>query len=505
MFKYERCIQMIQVARKRLSPSDASYARKIQELSRLECAAREAQLEADRARRARVDPLAKLPLELLVEICKIAIDDMDVERPSHFAVVLGSVCRSLRELVHQTPYFWQSLALSDRFLARKSAFWLDRLAERPLYSLNLVDIGLASLPRLKSFLAATRPASWKHLRIQGSDGGAYEVYKIVQTLEMRLHSFSVVCPPQVSETTSIGVYDPNTILEHIAPASESQPPGYCMRGISLHVGTIKMSCAALTHITHLELCMNKLVSSQSEPLFYVLRAVPNLHSLVLRPHNVFANNQHPDLPILPDLQNTPVLRLESLQVLRIGTIGPLQSLTTLQFPNLQVLDLAQLPNTKPPAILLGYLVDASPDDRPPIREIRLTRVAIRPPLLKRVLETFSDTLESLEVSSCSALDQDVLESLSRPTPTNNLLCPRLCDVNFSGTDELRAGSLVRLIKARLEGAPGSPRAIRNVIVDACPNIDAEALPWIRANVTGTLSCVYKTRVEAKARRRDRYI
>ncbi|KAG8710760.1 hypothetical protein FRC11_004164 [Ceratobasidium sp. 423] len=411
---------------------------------------------------------------------------MDAEHPrgaSHFAVTLGSVCRSLREMVHSTPWFWQCLTISERYFSRKSSFWLDRLDGQPLYSLSLVGIGLTDPVKLGTFLEATGPGSWRHLSIAGPGLHAQGVFELVQSLGLRLYSLGIKTPPDGGMQPT-RPYDPSDLLSLFAPS----PVPQCTRKLVLHIGTLSMSCATLPHITHLDLCFNKLISSQLEPLFYILRTAPGLRSLIIRPANVFVNNQHPDLPPLPDFKDLPVLRLENLEELRISTIGPLQSLTTLQFPKLQVLDFQQLPVSKP-AILLRYLTDCDPSDKPPLRELRLSRVAMHAPLLLSLLTTFHETLEILEVSYCSALPPDVFSTLS---------FPKLRDVNFSGTDELRASELVKMVKH------GQGR-IRNVVVDACPNVDAEALPWLRANVSGTLSCVYKTRVEAKGRRRDRFL
>lgn len=514
LHKYDRCLQMLEAARKRLNPAEASYQRRIEDLAQLEISAREELVKAEERRRARVDPLGKLPVEILVEICKLVINDSDLElgprRVFHFAVALGAVCRSLRELVHSTPSLWQTIALSDRYLGRKAAFWLDRLDGQPLYSVTLFDIGLASIPKLQKFLAATRPESWKHLYIEDSDTAACELYRILQSYHMQLYSFNIKCPPQVSDTPSAGIYDPEDILKYIAPVPETQEPGTFTRSMSLHVGSVNVTCATLPYITHLELCVNRFSSFQTEPLFYLLHAAPNLRSLTIRAQHTFISTQHMSSTPIPDPKDTPVLRLPSLEVLRLGTIGPVQPSIILQLPNLQVLDLQQLSISKPP-VLLKYLIDCAPEDRPPIRELRINRTNIVPDRLKQALRAFSDTLESLEFTHCSAIEQDIYESLSRPMDgaSGPLLCPRLRDINFSGTDDLRAGPLVRMIKARSPSAnaghPDPPTPIRNLIIDSCPNVDAEALPWMRANVTGNVSCVYKTRAEAKGRRRDRYL
>ncbi|CAE6367491.1 unnamed protein product [Rhizoctonia solani] len=483
--KHDRAVQMVEAARKRLNPSDAGYQKRIEELARVEQSAREAEVR----RRAHVDPLRKLPLELLVDICRSVVQDTDLEHPrgaAHFAVTLGSVCKSLREMVHSVPWFWQSLSISENQFGKKSAFWLERLAGQGLYSLSLVDVSSSVAPKLWKFVEATRPGSWKHLTIIGMDAFGYGVLDALRHQHLQLHSLSFRPGsfPSYAAHSNVEICDPDKIISLFSPISYSSS----VRKLVLHVGTLSMSCATLPHITHLDLSFNKLVSSQLEPLFYFLRTVPNLRSLIVRPANVFVNSQHPDLPPLPDFKDLAVLRLENLEELRISTIGPLQSLTTLVFPKLQILDLQQLPVSKP-AVLLRYLTDCDPSDRPPLRVLRVSRVAMHPPLLLSLLATFHETLEMLEVSYCSALPPDLFSTL---------VFPKLRDVNFSGTDELRASELIKMVK----NGQGN---IRNIIVDSCPGVDSEALPWLRANVSGSVSCIYRTRVEAKARRRDRFL
>ncbi|CCO35410.1 hypothetical protein BN14_09528 [Rhizoctonia solani AG-1 IB] len=478
---------MVEAARKRLNPSDAGYPKRIEELARIEQSAR----EAEARRRAHVDPLRKLPLELLVDICRLVVQDTDLEHPrgaAHFAVTLGSVCKSLREMVHSVPWFWQSLSISERHFTKKGAFWLDRLSGQGLYSLSLVDLSSGMAPKLWKFIEAARPDSWKHLSIIGMDAFGYDILDAMRHQHLRLHSLSFRpgTPPNYVNHSNVETCDPDKIIPLFSPLSVSDPSS--TRKLTLHVGTMSMSCATLPHITHLDLSFNKLVSSQLEPLFYFLRTVPNLRSLIVRPANVLVNSQHPDLPPLPDFKDLPVLRLENLEELRISTIGPLQSLTTLVFPKLQVLDLQQLTLAKP-AIILRYLTECDPSDRPPLRVLRLCRVGMHPPLLLSFLTTFNESLEALEVSYCSALP---------PNLFSMVVFPKLRDVNFSGTDEVRASELIKMVK----NGRGN---IRNIIVDGCPGVDSETLPWLRANVSGGVSCVYRTRGEAKARRRDMFL
>ncbi|KAF8606742.1 hypothetical protein BDV93DRAFT_325803 [Ceratobasidium sp. AG-I] len=505
--KYDRCLKMLGEARKRLKESDTSYARRIDELTEMESEAREGLQTLETRRRSAVDPLQRLPLELLVEICRITVDELDDEAgprgASHFAVVLGSVCQSLRSLVHGTPVLWQCVVLSEKKLGRKSAFWLERLSGQALHSVAVVDFTRQSIPRLIETLAVTRPDVWRNLHIEGGAIEAHTLYHALRSLYFRVHSFSVKCPPATAlPIRTTYAFDVEEVARVLSPVLETQKPGTYARRIALNVQAITTSYQPLPYVTHLELSMNLHASPQSEILVHTLHAMPGLRTLVFKPHNLFTH-QHPRGTIPLDV---PLLRLEHLEVLRSSIIGTMR---TLQLPKLKTLDLQHWT----PAsvnILLYSIVECSPEERPAIREIRLNRLFIAAQDLKLVLQTFTNTLESLEISKSNQLDSSILESLSRPIDGADgpLLCPRLRDVNFTGTDELKAGPLVRLIKARLPPTPDTggtalPERIRHITIDSCPGVEADALPWMRANVTGTVSCVYNTRAEARRRPRDR--
>ncbi|KAG8688172.1 hypothetical protein FRC08_011588 [Ceratobasidium sp. 394] len=421
---------------------------------------------------------------------------------SHFAVVLGSVCQSLRALVHRTPSLWQSVTFTKRQFARKSAFWLERLDGYPLYSVTLADIDWQAMPQIKTALTSTHPGSWRYLCIEGDSTNTNTLYKALQAFPLSLHSLSVLCSLANSRQFNL-----EEALTYMAPVPETQEPGTYTRSISFHTGVVSANATTLPYITHLDLSTVSFVPFQHSILDQLLHAAPRLRSLILKPGTLVVPGHR--IPDIPELESPGSFCVEQLEVLRLATIGSTGT-HTFFFPKLQVLDL-QHTNISNITTIFGYLLqEHSLHTRPPIREIRLNLAFIDAPIFKRVLETFSPTLESLEVSYCGGLDDDFTECFSRPIPgTDSLCCPRLRDLNFNGTGDLKAGPLVRLIKARLPSSntnnPNPPTPIRNLIIDNCPSIDAEALPWMRANVTGVLSCMYKTKAEAKGRKRDRYL
>ncbi|KAG9078792.1 hypothetical protein FS749_009144 [Ceratobasidium sp. UAMH 11750] len=242
--------------------------------------------------------------------------------------------------------------------------------------------------------------------------------------------------------------------------------------------------------------MNRLALYQYNTLYHSLHATPTLRSLTIRPHGLVLTHPVQTLPEIPGLECQIAWGHTRLEVLWVHTIGPAQTKYMFTFPSLQIIDMQCL-QAWAAVELFDSLLEFIPQGRAPIRQIRLGMITVHPTL---VLETFTDTLESLEISNCDGLDDDIFESLSLPiTGTEgSLLCPRLRDLNFSGIHNLKAGPLVRLIKVRLPSSnfsnPCPPTPIRNLVINDCTNIDVEALPWMRANVLGVLCYVSKERM-----------
>jgi len=120
----------------------------------------------------------------------------------------------------------------------------------------------------------------------------------------------------------------------------------------------------------------------------------------------------------------------------------------------------------------------------------------------------------------------VVEALATPlhnaTDTSNgdsvalppiFLCPHLAHVNFSNCPDIQTGPLLRLVKSRLTPLTTTTEAaneedaqviptlaqIESIVVDGCPQIEPNALPWLRANVR-MVSCVYMTKKAATWKR-----
>jgi hypothetical protein len=132
----------------------------------------------------------------------------------------------------------------------------------------------------------------------------------------------------------------------------------------------------------------------------------------------------------------------------------------------------------------------------------------------------ASSLETFELSHIDGQVNAVVETLATqpsPSPSSSSLetpiCHRLTHVTLSACPNLKTGAVIRLVKSRLpavqpESHPDAAAGVQCVtavaqietlVVDKCPLIEPEVLPWLRSRVR-TFSCVYATGKDARWRR-----
>jgi hypothetical protein len=168
--------------------------------------------------------------------------------------------------------------------------------------------------------------------------------------------------------------------------------------------------------------------------------------------------------------------------------------------------------------LLTKILDRGP--------VILTELSIQSSLVTFAkLIPFLRAASSLEVFGLSQVDGQVnavVEALANPpthsrssasSPTEAIMCPRLAHVKLSACTDLKTGAVMRLVRSRLPAVaselPPDPSTfaedisavvqIESLMVDKCPLIEPEVLPWLRSKVR-TFSCVYATGKDAKWKR-----
>lgn len=171
----------------------------------------------------------------------------------------------------------------------------------------------------------------------------------------------------------------------------------------------------------------------------------------------------------------------------------------------------------------------SPLPTPPLVELRLNRCGIGAD--GRSLCSLVNQLpflQRLEITGCGDDVNPAILTLAGNCKSGIIVgdecpplpCPRLQYVDFSRCSQVRGTSIRDLVKSRLpprspdntksETALDNPSVsgslpLQAVIIDQCPNVPAELLPWLRQHVS-RVSCAYETKVQAKERmpRTSRY-
>jgi hypothetical protein len=173
-----------------------------------------------------------------------------------------------------------------------------------------------------------------------------------------------------------------------------------------------------------------------------------------------------------------------------------------------------------------------PISAPPLVELRLNRcgVGANGRSLCLLINQLA-FLEKLEVTGCGDDVNPAILALAGNSKGGIIVvgnenpalpCPRLQHVDFSRCSQVRGISIRDLVKSRLPspnptpprspdnvksevasdnsstGGPSRPLPLQMVIIDQCPNVPAELLPWLRQQVP-RVSCVYETKAQAKER------
>ncbi|KAK0201820.1 hypothetical protein DFS33DRAFT_1350310 [Desarmillaria ectypa] len=445
MCKLDQSISMADMALTRTKPEDAKRRAQVTSL-------KDAALE----RRRRVAyHLGKIPIELMVDIF-----DLVVSHDATLVLAISAVCRSWRDVARSTPTLWSILALTNRSPVRKTKVWLERSKGR-IRELCLRR-PLLSVPAWK--MESLRDGmQWDYLRVCGFEGfdlaSQLEIWGLGHTVQrwedveirsQRQRRDSLFCPKSNLKRLVLEVADFDA--GHII-SPPTQLSTLAIRATPLfHTGDILISFLAQNpelETIELDALFHGRIEGDVPPVR--LERLTKL-SIVCRPAalNVF---DHLVLPSLQDLS----LKLSS------QSINPI--LTTLCSQNITRLHIVSCVLTPPPLIAL----------------------------LKS-----STGLETLVLQYLDKIADPVLGVLTTS-------CPSLQYVDLSQCPDVRTGPLSRIVKARQslsEGATDGKATfapIHTLIVDGCPLIDAEYLPWFRQRVKN-FSCVYLTKKAASWKR-----
>ncbi|KAL5524228.1 hypothetical protein ACEPAF_9368 [Sanghuangporus sanghuang] len=425
---------------------------------------------------------AKLPVELQTDIFSLVINGSNARM-----LALNLVCRSWRQVMLANPKFWRHLDLGQRSTQKMVDAWLER-ANGKLSSLR-IGTGFAFCGRHNIFRKASRDmwSKLEELEVH-NDPSKYLTPKSIQQLRLRSLAIDVSSVSLLRE----GLWEGLRSLEASA-----------IRDLAIRVGEgarLKLDGLPFSRLTSLHLTGR----FEYKPLFELIRRSTTLETLLVS----YLGQNWTEFPEDEELNpiDLPHLRRFGLT----GLFDP-RAIQILNFPSLSAFKLeagAERAGTICTTDLLSQNITC-------LTEI-VFHCCIVPYRLLLLLFRNSDSLSTLKLSRCTVhVPEDInsmIEALCGGASDEGnhmssppLLCPKLQHLDLSSSSDLKAGPLVRLVKAHLANssvpsgkepstAPVSsghsqntPLPILSLNVDDCPLIDPDALQWLRATVPSVSS------------------
>ncbi|KAG7440863.1 uncharacterized protein BT62DRAFT_997500 [Guyanagaster necrorhizus] len=445
MRKLDQSLSMADMALARIKQEDAKRRAQVTSL-------KDAVLE----RRRRVAyHLGKIPVELMVDIF-----DIVVSHDATFVLTISAVCRSWRDVARGTSALWRTLALTNRSPVRKTKVWLERsngrIRELCLRK-PLLDVSAWKMENLRVGL------QWDYLRVCKFEG-----FDLASQLEI----WGLGRVVQQWEDVEI-------VGQHHRRSSLFCPKSNLKRLV------LDLALFDAGHITSPPTQLSTLIIRMS-PLFHTGNVLipffaqnPNLEIIELDAPFQYGNEG-----------DVPPVRLERLTKLSIVCRPAMLNIFEhLILPSLQDLTLTR--SSKSINAVLTTLCSQC------ITRLHIASCVLTAPPLIALLKS-SPSLETLVLRNLNNIADPILDALETS-------CPSLHYVDLSECPDVRSGPLSRIVKARWpprENATDAETAfapIHTLIVNGCPLVDAEYLPWFRRRVKN-FSCVYMTKKAASWKR-----
>ena len=483
---------MIRLALERVRADDC---KRRTELEALECQVLEA-VDEQRARTSKTTyHFGKLPLELATDIFASSLADDRAK-----VVVLAQVCKAWRCTIVGTPHFWNDLVLSHQNPVKNAKLWRARSKGR-LVSLTLRqalkahDIALdelrdLSLESLRTLCLADFPASVVREHLPNLTDNVLRNLDTLQ-IDNRMESRPVtwLWPDPSMALRSLSV--------HFTPFEWVALPDYFPR---------------LEHFTF----SGPLVDVPLSAITDFLRAHAGLRTLSLSIMD-FIYHRAPD-------REQPPVHLPNLERLEIEYHDFAMSFMfpLLHMSNLQVLNI--LRGVHAIDTSLQHLVASRAGES--LRELRISQCAVSARCVLSLLQQ-ARRLQTLELKYLGGNQANaILQALSQSASTHQdgeggeggggsmptMLCPSLTHVNFSHCPDVKSGSLMALVKTRLPSMTSDTPVVAatlpeqsqtapidTLIVDGCPLVEMDILPWLRSKVR-LVSCIYMSKKDARWRR-----
>lgn len=486
--KYTAAVTMADLALERLKEGDQKRAEDLR-LIKGNAGAAQAALAREKKKQhaATFYHFGKLPVEIIGTIFSLS-----VEEDSARVIVLSHVCQHWRDISLKTPTLWSTLVLSRKRPGKKAMLW-DARSAGMVKDLSIrkdfSDTDLApNLPR------------WSFLRSFRTSSSLLGFHHILHPLNAREQEHLLRNIQEIACEAG----DPSSLSSHPMPALRRLE----VRSISFDWNAFSVQVSSLRELIAYDcpLFMDGVLSC--------LRANPMLETLSfaggLTEHMLMGIRQDDDvIPLaLPHLRSLELAHCSVWSDFLISMIS---------LPCLETLTLTALRGRQDPS--LQKLIH---DGVQHLTEFRMQKCSVSPSTILKLLRA-ADALETLEVSHIGGDAtarmggdiNDIVEALAAQPPAGSTpLCPSLQHLNVSHCPAIKTGPLVRLVKSRLTDGQSATTAVdseqvensvrrvkplQSLVMDGCPLIEAEALPWLRSKVP-LVSCVYMTKKAAQYKR-----
>ncbi|KAI0361397.1 hypothetical protein OH77DRAFT_1468961 [Trametes cingulata] len=499
--KYDAASRMADLALERI-PSD--QARRRDEMIALQGEILAARDAAVKAASRKAYHFGKLPVEIATTMFS-----MILQGDHAYVVTLAQVCRNWRATVLDSPAFWRTLVLGGHHPKRKVKVWRERAQDR-FHELAFLETFTDHDPVLEEL----RPVPMEFLRSLRVEG---------QRLNRIIAALPTITPTVLASLQSIIVQSPSKDMITLCPKDVPD----------LHWRVLQLSDCYLRDFRKVAPCLTKLETFSIsncplvhdwEELLLVLHRNPNLAHLRLVAYN--PHYHHPstidDLPPVIDSPHLTEVHIEDVDSIA-NTLLP-----RLAAPSLTSLTVSLHRQRLEHSLTWLYAGPART-----LTTLSIHKSAVNSRLLIEVL-TAATALESLRLTDMCDVACLVLKALSSPLdstssegtsspeaqsverPASRVRCPMLRHLDVSNCPDVSASPIIKLVKlrhpetqavalaARGTDAPEQSetmpvRPLESLVLDGCPNVDADVLPWLRAAVP-SVSCVYMKKRDAKWKR-----
>ena len=425
----------------------------------------------------RSDQFKKLPVEIFGLIA-----EMVVQQDSTLLLPLSHVSRQWRYVVRNHSALWSVLVLSRRRPKEKATLWVER--------------SKGAIKELRVHQSALDTNGWSGDGLQQLKWEDLRICKI-KKWDIMGYLRSISKHRALSNLEQLEVDDIELKHSLIRDSIFNQD----LKLQHLSMSYTKVNVEKLTkYVTNLT-CLTLRYTSCIGDLTGLLAANALLESLVLHYIGEYT---------ITTTQQFAMPRLSSLEVRGIAP----RIIFDCHMPALRVLRLDSL--ALPLDRVLNKMVNEGDIH---LEELLLRSCRFVDSQSVILLLQNSPDLRFLEVSNIAYQATSIIEALAASFPASNLspilrspadpsiwtpvLCPYLTNVNFSSCPDVKTGSLARLVKSRLPldelpssyhqeleaRQPPDTKRIVSLVMDCCPLVEADFLPWFRQKVAN-VSCVY---------------